>query len=302
MDVSVYFSANSLHIVVGTATRNGVTLEQFNSEQLPDGVMINGIITAPDALISFLENCNQQWGPFKQNATVIVESNTIRTKRLDLPALRESQMMPYLRSELVSLMEENANDIVDYAEIGTDPATGATKALGVVAGRVQIENYAQVTRQAGFNLKRIDVGANSLAKLPQLLPVLREGICMLGIIDGNSLAVAYYHGGEYVLARRYRLLAAPATDERRTEIAGYLSAMLQFQKSQNRHLEVQTIFFTGVPTDRINLLNQRAAYLGVPIVSLDMPQTINLRGKAAFDSNSFELSAYLYNIGSLLRN
>jgi hypothetical protein len=301
VDLSIYFSATTLRMIVGNPSRNSFQIEEFQMAPLPDGVMINGIITAPPALTEFLAACNQQWGPFKQHTTVVIESNSIRTKRIQLPNLKEQLMMPYLRGELVSLMEEDADDIVDYAVMGTDPVTGATQALGVVAGRVQLQNYAEVVRQAGFDLKRIDVGANALAKLPQLFPVLQRGISVLGIIDTNSLALAYYQEGEYMLARRFRLLAQEGSDERRHEIAGHFSAMLQFQKSQNRELEMDAIYFTGIPAERVAMLNGSLSYLGIPITPLDTPESVSLRGKAAFDAPEFDLSAYLYNIGSLLR-
>jgi Tfp pilus assembly PilM family ATPase len=300
VDISIYFSATALRIIVGSSSRDGFQVEEFHSECLPEGMMINGIITAPEALAHFLADCNQQWGPFKHNATAIIENNTIRSKRIELPALREAQLMPFVRTELTSLLEENADDVIDYAVTGSDSVTGATKALGVVAGRVQLQNYASVMREAGFNLKRIDVGANALAKLPRILTLLQTGIRMLGIIDSNLLALVYYQQGEYMLARRYRLLAPEATDERRTEIAGHLSAMLQFQKSQNRDAEMDVIYLTGIPPERVQMLSASAAYLGVLIEALEKPEALSLRGKAAFEATNFDLSAYLYNIGALL--
>jgi Tfp pilus assembly PilM family ATPase len=301
VDVSIYFSAIALRVIVGNPSRSSFQVEEFHSECLPEGVMINGIITSPEPLTNFLATCNQQWGPFRQGATVVIESNTIRTKRIDLPALRDAQVMPFVRGELLSLMEEGADDIVDYAAMGADPTTGALKALGVVAGRVQLENYVRVVREAGFNLRRIDIGANALAKLPQVLTVLNSGICMLGIIDSHSLSLAYYQQGEYMLTKRYRLLAPEATEERRSEIVGHLSAMLQFQKSQNRDAETDAIFITGIPFERVQRLNASAGQLGIPVSSLGLPEAITLRGQAAFNEAEFDLSAYLYNIGALLR-
>jgi Tfp pilus assembly PilM family ATPase len=209
--------------------------------------------------------------------------------------------MPFVRGELASLMEDGQDDIVDYAAMGTDPQTGATRALGVVAGRVQLENYVRVVRMAGFNLKRVDIGANALAKLPQVISVLQSGIRLLGIIDGNSLVLVFYQQGEYTLAKRYRLLAPEATDDRRTEIHGHLSAMIQFQKSQNRDLEIDVLYLTGVPPERVQLFSASAAHLGIPVEPLQTPEAISLRGQAGFSEADFSLSAFLYNIGALLR-
>ncbi|MDR2109575.1 MAG: hypothetical protein LBP28_09005 [Coriobacteriales bacterium] len=301
MNVSIHFSTTDLRLLVGNPGRASFQIDGFFSARLPEGVMINGIITAPEPLAEFLGACNQQWGPFKHDATVIIENNTIRTRSINLPALRSAQLAPLVRSELAPLMEEGQDDIVDYATMGSDPQTGAIRALGVVAGRVQLENYARVVRAAGFNLKRVDIGTNTLTKLPQILPVLQGGIRLLGIIDGSNLVLVYYQQGVYLLAKRYRLLAPEATDERRTEIQGHLSAMVQFQKSQNRDLETDALYLTGIPPERVQLFNTGADYLGIPATPLEMPATISLRSQAGFNGAHFDLAAYLYNIGALLR-
>jgi hypothetical protein len=301
MEASIFCSSTALRLLIGQGNAQSFVIEDFHSEELPEGLMINGIIVSPDALAAFLGEMNQQWGPFRQNCTLVVENNAIRTKRVEVPNVREGQRLQYVREELSSLIEDGSDDVVDYSELGINPETGALSVLGVVAGKVQLEGYVAAVRGAGFNLKRIDVGVNALSKVGRLFPELSQGYRMLSIVDCNIATFTLYHDGEHQITRRHRLLAPGDTDERRAEVAGYLSAMLQFQKSQRNELETDSLHIAGIHSDRIQRFIKSAEYIGIPMMELQVPPTLELRGQAAFNAANFELGANLHNIGGLIR-
>ncbi|MDR0500065.1 MAG: hypothetical protein LBG97_02300 [Coriobacteriales bacterium] len=299
--LSIYCSPTELRVLKGTVRAASVSVDSFLSANLPEGSMINGIVTSLDGMSRFLATMNQQFGPFKDDATLIVDNNTIRSKRVVVPSVGSVAMADFVARELESLIEEDANDVIDYTPLGKDEATGGTIALGVVAGREQLDTYVRMVQQAGFNLKRVDVAINALIKVARLFSELQSGIKLLCYIDTNILNLVYYDQGAYLISKKHRLIAAQDTDERRSEISAHISAMLQFQKTQQRERVTEGIFFLGIPEHRVKRFAQSAMHLQTPICALGMPTSVKLQSQAAFTSAEFSVSNYLLNIGCLLR-
>jgi len=300
MDLSLYFSANELRALIARPAADHIVIDDFYSAPLPEGVMINGIITAPEALSVFLGTCNQQWGPFRHDTTMVVDSNTVRTKTLAVPNVKPAQMLEFVSRELATMTEEGAGDLIDYTVLGPD-ASGGVSVLGVVAGRVQIGNYAQVVRDAGLSLKRIDVAANALLKVRRLFPQLSSGIKLLVVIDGNFLTLTFYDHGRYVITKKHRLLSDAPDAGYGSEVANYISTMLQFQMAQRRDMPTEAIYVLGADDARFAQIAMATRPSGLPVEQLGQPTALDFKIQAAFAEGSFNMAAYLYNIGSLLK-
>jgi Tfp pilus assembly PilM family ATPase len=262
--------------------------------------MINGIITNKDAMTRFFQEVSTKLGPFTQDATLLIESNNIRTKLMTLPAVKESKLLEFVQRQFDEISAEN-DDIFDFTVLGPDKKQGGIEVLGITAGKIMLQNYMDVLASAGFKLKRIDVGANALMKITGFIPQLKSNSNVLAHVDDATLSVTLFEEGVYRISQKYRLANASGTVERNNEVAGNISSMVQFQRSQHQGVTIDGIYILGIPPALMPDFAERARFLELPLYGLALDSQISLTGKANFNQQQFVSSKFLYNIGSMIK-
>ncbi|MDR0346861.1 MAG: pilus assembly protein PilM [Coriobacteriales bacterium] len=300
MDVSLYCSPTRLLLLVGSVNGQKATIDEFKVVPLPEQSMINGVITDKDTVTRFFQAVTQQFGPYRQDAVLVLESNNIRTKMMTLPRVKEDKLVSFVRQDFGEISEES-DDVFDFTVIGENGPEGGLEVLGIAAGRVLLQNYIDVLRAAGFKLKRIDVGSNSLRKIASFIPQLGSDNSILVHIDDVTLGITLYEQGMYRISQKYRLLNAPGTDARRNEVVNNISSMVQFQKSQHRDFSINAIHVLGLPSNDMPIFVEATRFLEIPVFELSFDSQIKLTGKAHFDQATFLSSQYLYNLGAMIR-
>jgi hypothetical protein len=300
MNVSLYCSSAQLLLLVGTASGQQATVDEFQVIPLPEQSMINGVITNKDAMARFFKAVSQQFGPYKQDAILVLESNNIRTKIMTLPRVRERKLLDFVRQDFGEISEEGG-DVFDFTVLGPNRTEGGLEVLGIAAGKLLLQNYIDVLHGAGFKLKRIDVGSNALRKMARFIPQLQSSSSVLVHIDDMSLAITLFEQGNYRISQRYRLLNPPGTAERQREVSSNISSMVQFQKSQRRDISIDAIYMLGVPQQNMPTFVEATRFLEIPVEWLSLDSQIKLTGKANFDQEHFDSSKFLYNFGAMIR-
>ncbi|MDR1183555.1 MAG: pilus assembly protein PilM [Coriobacteriales bacterium] len=300
MSVSLYCSPTQLLLLVGTASGQRATVDEFQVIPLPEQSMINGVITNKDAMARFFQAVSQQFGPYGQDAVLVLESNNIRTKIMTLPRVRERKLLDFVRQDFGEISEEGG-DVFDFTVLGPNHAEGGIEVLGIAAGKLLLQNYIDVLQGAGFKLKRIDVGSNALRKIARFIPQLQSSNSVLVHIDDMSLAITLFEQGNYRISQRYRLLNPPNTEERQREVSSNISSMVQFQKSQRRDITINAIYVLGMPSPSLPAFIEATRFLEIPVEGLSLDSQIKLTGKANFDQAHFDSSKFLYNLGAMIR-
>jgi Tfp pilus assembly PilM family ATPase len=300
MSVSLYCSPTQLLLLVGNVNGQRATIDEFLVVPLPEQSMINGVITNKDTMARFFQAVSQQFGPYRQDAILALESNNIRTKIMTLPRVKEAKLREFVRQDFGEISEEG-DDVFDFTVLGPNSAEGGIDVLGIAAGRLLLQNYIDVLQGAGFKLKRIDVGSNALRKLASFIPQLQSNSNVLVHIDDMSLAITLFRQGSYRISQRYRLLYPPGTEERQREISGNISSMVQFQKSHHRDISIDAIYVLGVPSHNMPAFVEATRFLEIPVQELSLDSQIKLTGKANFAREQFVSSKFLYNLGAMIR-
>lgn len=298
--LSLYCSATHLRLLIGSVSGQKATVDEFRELALPEQSMINGIITNEDAMLRFFDGVTQEFGPYRQDVALVIESNNIRTRLMTLPAVKEARLSLFVKQEFGEISEET-DDIFDFTVLGPDRKRGGLEVLGIAAGKVLLRNYINVLERAGLKLKRIDVGTNVLTKLARFVPQLGSSNSILVHDDDGSLTISLFEQGAYRISQRYRLLNAQGTPERFREIASNISSMVQFQTSQRRDINIEAIHVLSENPEQLPQLAEATQFLEIPLVALDLDAQLRLTGKASFDQRLFSASKYLYNIGTLVR-
>jgi hypothetical protein len=290
-----------MKFVAGDAGAKSVRIRKHAEIVLPDGGMINGIITDEEVMTRFFAQVRSDYGLGKEATMLVINNNNIQAKSLEIPPVPEDMAIEFIRREY-SQYSENDNSVYDYAVLSPKGAGGGVRILAVGAPRDLIASYRRVLVSAGFDLKRIDIGLNCQIKLARFLPQLQQGSVILALIDGRMLTLTLFENGNYVISNRYRL---PRTDDASAlteEIGGNISSMIQFNKTQKDSAAITVAYIAGTDETGIDALRFSMNHLGIDIRPLDMSANVSPAEKSPADAEAaFDTGRYLLNIGNLLK-
>jgi len=301
MNVSVFCSPTHLKLIVGSASSNSIKVDDFAMFSLPDGAMINGIITDEEAMIRFLSEIGSNMGIHKHETFLVIDTNSIRSKVMDVPVVSETKLLDFISRDLGAFSVEETSDVFDYAVLHGKLHEGGARILAVAVDREILQVYRNTFASAGFNLKNVNIGVNALIKLSRILPQLTSRARILAAVDDRTLTLSLFEEGEYKITNRYRLFHPEGTPEWRQEIGNNISAVIQFQKGQRPEEEISAAFFAGLNESQVASLAEPLAYLNIEISELDLASRIKLTGKAAQRSTEFLPGKNLLNLGALLK-
>lgn len=301
MYVTVFCSPTHLKVVIGTGDSRAIKVDDFGMFSLPEGAMINGIITDEETMIRFLSDIGKSMGVFRKETLLVIDTNSIRSKVMDLPVVSEQKILEFVTQELASFSGEETNDVFDYAVLNGRLPDGGARVLGVAVDRSVLQVYRNTLTSAGFNLKSVNIGVNALIKLVNIVPELSAGASILAVMDDRNMSLSLFERGEYKITHKYRIYSAEDTPDWRQEIGGNISSMIQFHKGQRPEEDISAVFFAGLSAARTGALTGPLSYLGIEVGMLDLSPRIKYTGKAAKSGIEFVPGQNLLNLGTLLK-
>ena len=302
MAASLYFSTSHMKIIVGSADANSVKVDDFAMFSLPEGAMINGIITDEDTMIRYLAGIGTNMSLFKQEAMLVIDNNSIRSKVMDMPSVPEAKMLEFISREIGVVAEGGeVNDVFDYTVLNAKAPGGGSRILAVAVDRDLLQAYRNTFTSAGFNLKNINIGVNAANKIARVSPQLSAGARILAIIDERNLTLMLFEGGDYKITNKYRLLNSDDTAEWRQEIGNNISSIVQFHKGQRPTEEISAAFFAGLSPAQTTALTEPLSFLGIQIEMLDLASHVKISNRAASKDGGLNPGKYLLNLGTMLK-
>ena len=111
----IRFADNELTLLRGSARGKGVQVDLCVREALPEGAMINGLVTDAGLLGEALEALRQKAGAGGK-AKLVIDGGQLMMKALSAPKLTEKQLLNVTRSELEELGTAGRDMVYTYAE------------------------------------------------------------------------------------------------------------------------------------------------------------------------------------------
>ncbi|MDR3308178.1 MAG: hypothetical protein LBS58_04700 [Coriobacteriales bacterium] len=310
MENSVYCSPTHLKLLVGTVGKQSIKVEDLFEVRLPEGGMINGIITNDAVMTDFFDMVAKQYGAtnsgfmssrFLKNPTqLVIHTNSIQTKVMEVPPVAEAQVREFIKRDFVQYSDEAPDDLYDYTVLNPKLPTGGAEILAASVGRGLLESYRTCLLSANYNLKGINIGTNCLVKLVSHLPQLAYQSFVLTQVDREVQNITLFLNGTFRLTNRYRLVNEPNTPEWLAEIANNLMSMLQFNQAQRAHAEVKQVYFAGLADELLAQLAANFSYLKIEIAKLDLSGSIEFSTKVS-DAGLLDPGSFLFNLGSLVK-
>lgn len=281
---SLYLCSRTVYAAVGSPTARGARITAAASTQLPEGCLINGVITneadLAEALKAFFADNKLPTG----RVALIAGGSQFMHRIMELPAMSEKKRLAVLSHELSSSGAETTAPLDDYMLLSRDAKTRTDTVLATRVEQSVIAGYDALANDAGFKLTCIDLGLAAPIKAVRTIPALQNGTFVVLQFDDDTISACLFVQGQYTYSTRSRLFNPRGTAESGTEIAQKLSGLIQFHIASKSEHQIDTVYFAGADAKDFTVCRPGCEALALKVEQFPDSPTVSLpKGTALAD-------------------
>lgn len=263
---SLYLCNRTVYAAVGFPARGGAALSVVCQAELPEGCLINGIITNEAALTAALKEFFSANALPAKRVALVLGGSQFQHKVLTLPDLPDKKLRSIVTKELG--MGAGSQTLDDWMLLRRDMKAHSQTVLATRVERSVIEGLLSAAKGAGLTLCCIDTGLSCLIKLVRAIPALAGRTFILLAFDGENLAALLFVQGQYSYSTRSRLFNTRGTPEAAAEIAQKLSGILQFHLTNKSDHRITDVYFAKCGAGELESCRPGAEALGLTVSML----------------------------------
>ena len=263
---SLYLCNRTVYAAVGSPARGGAALSVVCQAELPEGCLINGIITNEAALTAALKEFFSANALPAKRVALVLGGSQFQHKVLTLPDLPDKKLRSIVTKELG--MGAGNQTLDDWMLLRRDMKAHSQTVLATRVERSVIEGVLSLAKGAGLTLCCIDTGLSCLIKLVRAIPALAGRTFILLAFDGENLAALLFVQGQYSYSTRSRLFNTRGTPEAAAEIAQKLSGILQFHLTNKSDHRITDVYFAKCGAGELESCRPGAEALGLTVSML----------------------------------
>lgn len=281
---SLYLCSRTVYAAVGSPTARGARITAAASTQLPEGCLINGVITneadLAEALKAFFADNKLPTG----RVALIAGGSQFMHRIMELPTMSEKKRLAVLSHELSSSGAETTAPLDDYMLLSRDAKTRTDTVLATRVEQSVIAGYDALAKDAGFKLTCIDLGLAAPIKAVRTIPALQNGTFVVLQFDDDTISACLFVQGQYTYSTRSRLFNPRGTAESGTEIAQKLSGLIQFHIASKGEHQIDTVYFAGADAKDFTVCRPGCEALALKVEQFPDSPTVSLpKGTALAD-------------------
>ena len=281
---SLYLCSRTVYAAVGSPTARGARITAAASTQLPEGCLINGVITneadLAEALKAFFADNKLPTG----RVALIAGGSQFMHRIMELPAMSEKKRLAVLSHELSSGGAETTAPLDDYMLLSRDAKTRTDTVLATRVEQSVIAGYDALAKDAGFKLTCIDLGLAAPIKAVRTIPALQNDTFVVLQFDDDTISACLFVQGQYTYSTRSRLFNPRGTAESGTEIAQKLSGLIQFHIASQSEHQIDTVYFAGADAKDFTVCRPGCEALALKVEQFPDSPTVSLpKGTALAD-------------------
>ena len=281
---SLYLCSRTVYAAVGSPTARGARITAAASTQLPEGCLINGVITneadLAEALKAFFADNKLPTG----RVALIAGGSQFMHRIMELPAMSEKKRLAVLSHELSSSGAETTAPLDDYMLLSRDAKTRTDTVLATRVEQSVIAGYDALAKDAGFKLTCIDLGLAAPIKAVRTIPALQNGTFVVLQFDDDTISACLFVQGQYTYSTRSRLFNPRGTAESGTDIAQKLSGLIQFHIASKSEHQIDTVYFAGADAKDFTVCRPGCEALALKVEQFPDSPTVSLpKGTALAD-------------------
>ena len=273
---SLYLCSRTVYAAVGSPTARGARITAAASTQLPEGCLINGVITneadLAEALKAFFADNKLPTG----RVALIAGGSQFMHRIMELPAMSEKKRLAVLSHELSSGGAETTAPLDDYMLLSRDAKTRTDTVLATRVEQSVIAGYDALAKDAGFKLTCIDLGLAAPIKAVRTIPALQNGTFVVLQFDDDTISACLFVQGQYTYSTRSRLFNPRGTAESGTEIAQKLSGLIQFHIASKGEHQIDTVYFAGADAKDFTVCRPGCEALALKVEQFPDSPTVSL--------------------------
>lgn len=263
---SLYLCNRTVYAAVGSPARGGAALSVVCQAELPEGCLINGIITNEAALTAALKEFFSANALPAKRVALVLGGSQFQHKVLTLPDLPDKKLRSIVTKELG--MGAGSQTLDDWMLLRRDMKAHSQTVLATRVERSVIEGLLSAAKGAGLTLCCIDTGLSCLIKLVRAIPALAGRTFILLAFDGENLAALLFVQGQYSYSTRSRLFNTRGTPEAAAEIAQKLPGILQFHLTNKSDHRITDVYFAKCGAGELESCRPGAEALGLTVSML----------------------------------
>lgn len=295
MPVSVYISNTSIKAVYAKTGNKKIIIKEALRENIPEGLIINGVITNDTELSRILKNFWTENNLPSKNISLVLSGKNVLSKTIKIPPASHANILKLIKSEY-SDIENIESYVFDYTVINCRNTDNTASILACAVDKDIIESHIKLFESAGIKISSINTSVNAEIKLMRHFSELSKSTYLLAVIDGNVLSPALFADGIFSFANHSRLMEERGSEEIINEIARIISSFIQFSKAQKNKFDITDVYFCGMNSYEIKMCSEISNLLGINVKIL--PECTEI---ISADSDKFKISEYVYAAGNLIR-
>lgn len=305
MAVSIYLSNNTVQIAIGDAGKNKVRIDKLYSLTIPEGSLLNGVITSEINLKNDLKQIWEKYQIPQKGVRLVLDSSRIMIKSVTVPKSNQKKMFIGLAEEFADTIQ--SDDYLFDGDVLCEVPGKKTEVLATAAEKEYIGDYVRLFNEIGISLESIDVSVNTELKIIKRLPQLEEGTVITSHLDGNNLVSTLLVDGHFKYFSRTRLFGEHGTESFASEVTRTVSSIMQFYSSQKYEKPLQNVYMGGYGREDYLLCQEAIERLGIHAAFVENPEGFVLPDsektviQSELSGEPFRVCDYIYPIGALIQ-
>ena len=250
MSVSIYLSNQIIQIAVGQRSRSG-SLKRVYSAFAPEGSIINGIVMDADSLGGFLKNFWEENKLPKNEVYLILNSNKIAGKNLEIPNMNPKKTLQFILREFSDMQRGEDENTLAYIQTGVDRNTKLRHVYGESAPKDQLKEFLEIFNNCGIKLKGIISGEGSIIGYAQMKLARNYKTFVLQVANGNLVSNLLFVDGIFKYYSSVRCFNEVGTEGYFEDMARSLNQLWQFMQAQRINSPIERVFVAGISREEM---------------------------------------------------
>lgn len=295
METSLYIANQKIQFVCGNTRKDAIEIKAFGSVDLPEGTIINGVITNEKEFIEAIEKIKVVHpDSMAKPVRISIGTSQALTKARSVPKLPEYKLLEWMKGEFTDNDLTEEEYLYDYAILQSNKEED--RALLCALKKSMLDNYVEIFSTTDVGISCIDIGLSSQMKLMHELEATEGKTFIVLTVDGNVLDAYLYVDGVFSMSNRMRLLSEHGSHEMAEEIGRAASTLIQFNIAERNEKQIEFMYMCGFSYEEKFIKDYVAVTYDLPLREIKEDASM----VEAMDSE-FVLDDYLYAVGNLIK-
>lgn len=233
---------------------------------LPEGCMINGIITSTTKISNYLKDYFIKKNIPLDDVSLVIDSTQILTKVLELPKLKEDELISVIDKEMSELTDGDAL-VYDYLVLKEDK--NKVRYLACAINESIIESYIELFSSFDVKLSRLNIALGATIKMIEKISLMNNQTGVVIINDGDSLMSVLYENGEYIFSGHTRLYSQHGSLAFANDISRNIEGLQQFLASQKSQYQINNVYLAGFNKEDYDVCKANIDIINAKVEDLD---------------------------------